>query len=262
MPVHRTSRSETSSLAGKVASFVLTAIAIALALGSAATAMAADARTVPSVNNGRSQMRDSAQDDARNQDSDGDGLTDGLEIQQYGTDPGNPDSDRDGLDDGDEVTLHASNPLGSDSDADGLGDGVELALGTGILHPDSDGDGLSDGEEIALGSDPFNSDSDGDGLIDGHERRALGSSPVAIDSDGDGLTDGDEVTIHNTNPAKPDAERVFIYAPADREGRVPTKSGGSIGSQPIQVADVTDRPMVQRVPLSTTGSSPVLLSLD
>lgn len=262
MSVHRTTGSQTSSLAGKVASFILTAIAVALALGSAATAMAADARTVPSVNDSRSHMRDSAQDDARTQDSDGDGLADRLEIHQYGTDPGNPDSDRDGLNDGDEVALHASNPLASDSDGDGLNDGVELAFGTDILRADSDGDGLSDGEEIALGSDPFNTDSDGDGLIDGHEHRALGSSPVHTDSDGDGMTDGDEVTLHNTNPAKPDAERVFIYSPMDMEGRVPTTSGGSTGSKPIQVAGVNAQPMVQRVPLSTSSFLPVLFALD
>jgi hypothetical protein len=263
MHAHRSGQSGPSSLAGKVASFLLTAIAVALALGSATTAIAADARTVPSVNDPRADVRDTAQDDALSQDSDGDGLTDRLEIHQYGTNPANPDSDRDGVNDGDEVTLHASNPLGSDTDGDGLNDGVELALGTDLLRADSESDGLTDGEEIALGADPFNSDSDGDGLPDGHEVRALGSSAVHTDSDGDGLTDSDEVTLYNTNPAKPDAQRVFTYSPSDQQGRVPTKSGASTRNQPLQVGAATiEQPRVQRIPLVTASFAPVFLALD
>jgi hypothetical protein len=38
-------------------------------------------------------------------DTDGDGLADGVEVTQFGTDPTNPDTDNDGLNDGDEVNI-------------------------------------------------------------------------------------------------------------------------------------------------------------
>ena len=43
--------------------------------------------------------------DRFNPDTDGDGVTDGDEVNIYGTDPLNPDSDGDGIDDGDEIDL-------------------------------------------------------------------------------------------------------------------------------------------------------------
>lgn len=68
------------------------------------------------------------------QDSDGDGLSDGLELYVYGT-----------------------NPNKADSDDDGLNDGIELELGTNPNHSDSDGDGISDGDEFNLyHTDPLN----------------------------------------------------------------------------------------------------------
>ena len=45
------------------------------------------------------------------EDSDGDGLTDGDEINIHRTDPNNPDTDGDGLTDGDEVLIHETDPL-------------------------------------------------------------------------------------------------------------------------------------------------------
>ena len=36
-------------------------------------------------------------------DTDNDGLTDGEEVNEHGTEPGNPDTDGDGLIDGDEL---------------------------------------------------------------------------------------------------------------------------------------------------------------
>jgi len=43
-------------------------------------------------------------------DTDGDGLTDGQEIQLYGTSPTLADSDSDGLSDGQEVLVYSTNP--------------------------------------------------------------------------------------------------------------------------------------------------------
>lgn len=67
-------------------------------------------------------------------DPDHDGLTNLQEFQQ-GTDPHNPDTDGDGLSDGDEVNLYHTNPLVADTDGDGIPDGVEIATGTDPLNP-------------------------------------------------------------------------------------------------------------------------------
>jgi len=66
-------------------------------------------------------------------DPDHDGLTN-LQEFQLGTDPHNPDTDGDGLSDGDEVNLYHTNPLVADSDGDGIPDGVEITTGTDPLN--------------------------------------------------------------------------------------------------------------------------------
>ena len=50
--------------------------------------------------------------DPQNDDTDGDGLKGGEEVNDYHTDPLNPDTDRDGLPDGDEphIGLDPSDP--------------------------------------------------------------------------------------------------------------------------------------------------------
>lgn len=84
------------------------------------------------------------------QDLDGDGLIDRIEIMVTHTDPRNPDTDGDGLNDGLEVMTYKTNPLQKDSDGDGLTDGQEVLSPrkTDPLRPDTDGDGLTDGEEV------------------------------------------------------------------------------------------------------------------
>ena len=118
-------------------------------------------------------------DDLAILDSDGDGLTDALELELYGTDPLEPDSDGDGLLDGDEIAVHGTDPLEPDSDGDGLLDGAEIAVhSTDPLEPDSDGDGLLDGDEIAVHStDPLERDTDGGGVPDGFEVE-IGADPL------------------------------------------------------------------------------------
>ena len=81
-------------------------------------------------------------DDAGIIDSDGDGLSDILEIN-LGSDPNDDDTDDDGVLDGDEANL------ADDSDGDGI---------INILDPDSDNDGLWDGTES--GNDCSNPDTD------------------------------------------------------------------------------------------------------
>jgi len=68
---------------------------------------------------------------ANNDDTDNDGLTDGIGESAAGTLPLNPDTDGDGLKDGDEVhgnnpAGHTSNPLVADTDGDGQLDGGEV----------------------------------------------------------------------------------------------------------------------------------------
>jgi hypothetical protein len=63
--------------------------------------------------------------DACDNDIDGDGLTNAQEAT-YGTNPANPDTDGDGLSDGAEVNTYSTNPLIADTDGDGLTDGAEI----------------------------------------------------------------------------------------------------------------------------------------
>ena len=63
------------------------------------------------------------------EDPDRDGLTN-LQEFQVGTNPNNPDTDGDGLSDGDEVNVYQTNPLLADTDGDGIPDGVEIRTAT------------------------------------------------------------------------------------------------------------------------------------
>lgn len=78
------------------------------------------------------------------QDSDGDGLSDDLEANTYGTNPNAADSDGDGIPDGQEVALWGAGWNG-DIDRDGV---------VNLLDWDADGDGFADGEELSQGSAP------------------------------------------------------------------------------------------------------------
>ncbi len=97
--------------------------------------------------------------DPTNADSDGDGLSDGVEVLNDGTDPNDADSDEDGLSDADEVLVYGSNPRTFDTDGDGIGDGMELAHGFDPRNPadgaaDGDGDSYDNRWEVLAGADP------------------------------------------------------------------------------------------------------------
>ena len=144
--------------------------------------------------------------DPKKADTDGDGLNDGAEVNQYKTDPLTADTDGDGLSDGAEVNQFKSDPGKPDTDGDGLSDGDEVKYKSDPLKTDTDGDGLTDGDEVKYKSDPLKTDSDSDGLTDGMEVNQFKTDPAKADTDGDGLSDGDEVNKYKTDPVKIDTD--------------------------------------------------------
>jgi hypothetical protein len=96
-------------------------------------------------------------------DSDGDGLTDEAETTIHGTNPTLWDTDGDGSSDGQEIqagtdpfTPNTGAAPVADSDSDGLPDADETTIGTDPSVADTDGDGWLDGNEVLLGSEPLN----------------------------------------------------------------------------------------------------------
>jgi hypothetical protein len=86
-------------------------------------------------------------------DADGDGLANEAE-GQLGLDPLDADMDRDGLTDGTEVDDYGTSPRTADTDGDGVRDGEEVQIGSDPTEVDTDGDGLTDDTELATGTDP------------------------------------------------------------------------------------------------------------
>ena len=111
-------------------------------------------------------------------DTDGDGISDRMEMTLYGTDWRTADTDDDGLSDGWEVRngldpldngqpAESEIPFDSTDNEDDTGEQNET-----FPNPDNgpygdpDRDGLTNTEEAALGTKPMDSDSDDDGLND------------------------------------------------------------------------------------------------
>ncbi|MCC6355467.1 MAG: right-handed parallel beta-helix repeat-containing protein [Verrucomicrobiae bacterium] len=145
-------------------------------------------------------VRDSDSDGTEDfdEDCDGDGLTNQIEVVSHHTDPLDTDTDLDGLSDPEEVS-RGLNPLdhndaGIDADGDGLTTTTEIRLGCDPTRPDTDGDGIVDGVEVAVGLNPLLQDSDGDLTPD-----------ILEDTDGDGLTNEQELTL-GTDMGDPDTD--------------------------------------------------------
>lgn len=157
-----------------------------------------------------------------NQDTDGDGVSDGDEVRNFGTSPSLVDTDGDGVSDFDEIN------------------GTTSACGdrfgpTNATNWDTDGDGLSDGEELAgflvsryetetdrsrlngrfdsfnhtsprACSNPNNPDTDGDGITDWNEVNTWARR--AEDADGDGKDDvAQSIGLDGSLPGEPLAAR-------------------------------------------------------
>jgi len=161
-------------------------------------------------------------------DTDGDGLDDGVELDNMAggnviTNPNSDDTDGDGIGDNDEIDATIGSefvtiPTNPDTDGDGLLDGFET---DNVLNPTDDGngnpvngpmgdpdmDGLNNLGEQTAGTDPQVADTDGDGLTDGAEvNGARSSDPTLADTDGDGLDDGVEVNEAMTDPRLTDTD--------------------------------------------------------
>jgi len=140
-------------------------------------------------------------------DSDGDGLTD-LQEEKLGTEAYLADTDGDGISDGVEVGENVNKPLDSDNDNridaldydddnDGLPTFLESKNDTdkdGIvdyLDSDSDSDGLADGAEAGF----LNQDKNLDGIDDAFDA----SRPGAVDKNGDGINDNLKLPDYNND---------------------------------------------------------------
>lgn len=125
--------------------------------------------------------------------------------QVYGVLPNHEDTDGDTLSNFIEIYHTGTDPNLADTDGDGLTDAQE----------DADGDGIANGEELLRGTNPGKADTDGDGLSDYAELMELGTDPCAPDSDADGLKDADELELglkpmsSRTDGQTPDAQRTF-----------------------------------------------------
>jgi hypothetical protein len=121
-----------------------------------------------------------------NADDDGDGMAN-WEEDYIGTDKSDPDTDGDGISDGIENNEISSDPLvfdsGRDLDMDGLTSLQEIQIGTDPWRADSDGDRLKDDEELSYNTDPLNPDTDADGFNDTDEI-SLGLDPCNPISNG------------------------------------------------------------------------------
>ncbi|MFO0592911.1 MAG: choice-of-anchor L domain-containing protein [Polyangiaceae bacterium] len=157
-------------------------------------------------------------DDGAIVDTDGDGVSDQVEIQ-LDSNPTDGDSDDDGVLDGLEVNPNLDtdgdgliNLLDPDSDNDGLFDGTELGKNCALGDTDlSKGTCIADADGGATKTNPTKADTDGGGKSDGSEDAnhdgaidagetdptvGHGADDVnVIDTDQDGLSDAEEIFI-------------------------------------------------------------------
>ena len=186
------------------------------------------------VNASKSQSGTSSYTDnvilADSYDTDSDGLGDGHELFESGTNPRLNDTDGDGLNDKWEVRyneISGVNPLveamtsdlASDAtDNDGLNISEEAKANTDPTSIDTDGDGLNDSYEVlTLKINGTSPDTDGDGLNDSYEVLTLKTNASLVDSDSDGLNDKWELTYNGTSGVNPLVEAMASDLASDMD---------------------------------------------
>lgn len=167
-------------------------------------------------------------------DSDGDGLPDSDE-DALATDAGQQDTDQDGLMDGLEVRM-GLDPLQPD-----IINGCNPSL-------DEDGDRLNTCEERVLGTDPCIGDSDGDTLPDLVEALAQTNPLVPedlLDSDRDGLSNVAEIEAHG-DPLSADldfhSERGYGYDLVESEPTPDGRACYAARAENVTVVPTRERP--------------------
>lgn len=190
------------------------------------------------LNNSEEAMAGS---DPENPDSDGDGVTDAIEL---GTTLGKPldtdsdgqpnildtDDDNDGLLTRHEVYIKGTHPQDTDTDQDGKPDYIDTDDDNdGIptrredqnrdgnpANDDTDKDGTPDYLD-KLDNTDSTTDDDGDG-ISNQQEKSLGSNPDGRDTDGDGLEDALEIGFDPSAPTDTDNDGIFDFLDPDDDG--------------------------------------------
>ncbi len=150
-------------------------------------------------------------------DFDGDGISNLVEIQTYGSKPFSLDSDSDGMPDAFEAQQGLNltmNDSALDPDNDNATNLQEYQAGTNLKNFDTDRDGFPDGIEITTSTlnplvvnTPGDADADGIGDI---EEIQNGTSLTLADTDGDGINDivemqkGSDPTESASTPFNPE----------------------------------------------------------
>ena len=144
-----------------------------------------------------------------------------------GTLPDVKDTDGDGLYDGQELYDVGTDPLRADSDGDWLSDSDEGYWKTDPMYADSDGDSLPDGVEVYLRTtSPTNADTDGDGLLDADDPNPAGTprptpTPPAIRTLGSVYDTSDpavDFLVNQVHLVRHDREKLVCVSRAGLDG--------------------------------------------